>query len=388
MVNSPSIDPILPSLATSAAVDTRPEFEPTKKVMIMLILDILQTETDSDHHLTQKEICERLKTKYGMDAERKAVHRNIMLLVDLGYPINWDKPRSWSKRSRSVKNPETGANEESQVIGEIWYEHPFTPSELRILIDGLLSSKHLSYNQCKKLVGKLARLSSNYFKSRINHIKIMPNNMPMNEQLDLIIATLDDAIERKRKVCFCYLEYGTDKRQHIKLSSNGLPRLYTVSPYQMATKEGKYYLICNHDNHDDIANYRIDRIIDVFILEDQKVRPFSSLKGAGGQKLDLGQYLSEHIFMFSGSGSRCKFRITHSMINDVIDMFGRDITFYDETEEYVYVSARVNERSMLQYAKNYAPNVLILEPKELAEKVCEEAELTIKAYKEVEESGA
>ena len=65
-------------------------------------------------------------------------------------------------------------------------------------------------------------------------------------------------------------------------------------------------------------------------------------------------------------------------------MFGRNVTFTDETDTHVTVSARVNERAMWQFAKNFAPDVLILEPKRLADQVKEEAERTLEAYKELE----
>ena len=65
-------------------------------------------------------------------------------------------------------------------------------------------------------------------------------------------------------------------------------------------------------------------------------------------------------------------------------MFGSNVVFSDETDEHVTVSAHVNERAMWQFAKNYAPDVLIFEPKRLADQVRAEAERTIEAYRELE----
>ena len=97
-----------------------------------------------------------------------------------------------------------------------------------------------------------------------------------------------------------------------------------------------------------------------------------------------GCYMAEHVYMYSSANARCRFRVTRAMISDVIDMFGHDVTFGDETETHVTVSTRVNERAMWQFAKNFAPDVLILEPKRLADQVKQEAERTIAAYDEVE----
>ena len=122
----------------------------------------------------------------------------------------------------------------------------------------------------------------------------------------------------------------------------------------------------------------------VCVLDDEPVKPFESLEGAGRMGLDLAKYMAEHVNMYSSANARCKFRVTREMISDVIDMLGANVFFSDETDEHVTVSARVNERAMWQFAKNFAPDVLILEPKRLVDHVCAEAERTIEAYRELE----
>ena len=79
----------------------------------------------------------------------------------------------------------------------------------------------------------------------------MPEDKTNNKQVFFNIDILDEAIHSKKKVSFKYLDYGTDKKQHKKCKEDGTERVYIVSPYQMAAKEGKYYLICNYDKYDD-----------------------------------------------------------------------------------------------------------------------------------------
>lgn len=348
-----------------------------KKTIPMMILEVLREETDEKHHLSQKQIQGAVEAKYEMKVERRAIKRNLGNLKDMGYPIEC------TETTRMMPNPKTGKLEENVKTSDYWYAHKFTEPELRLLIDSLLFSKHLPYNQCKKLVGKLAELSSKYFKPHIRHVYTMPETLPQNPELFWTIENLDEAIERKRKVAFQYLEYGTDGKQRPKLDDDGSVREYVVSPYQMAAKEGKYYLICNYDKYDDISNYRVDRIANIRILEDERIKPFDSLEGAQRMGFDLAKYMAEHVYMYSSANSRCKFRIKRDMISDVIDMFGHDVKFSDETDKFVTVSARVNERAMWQFAKNYAPDVLILEPKRLADQVKDEAKKTIAAYKKL-----
>jgi predicted DNA-binding transcriptional regulator YafY len=86
--------------------------------------------------------------------------------------------------------------------------------------------------------------------------------------------------------------------------------------------------------------------------------------------------------MYASDNVRAKFRINKSLISDVIDMFGMDIRFYDEKEETVCVSANVNEQAMVQYARNYVPDIVVLEPAELKGKVKEALYRGIAAYEE------
>lgn len=345
-----------------------------KKLIIMNILDILRRYTDADHRLSQKEIAEILQKKYHMKADRKAIKRNLMNLIDFGYEIEY------SETLRMMPNSQTGEMEETYILSDFYLKREFDDSELRLIIDSLISSKQIPYNQCKRLLGKIEGLSSIYFHSRVKHIALLPDDRTDNKQIFLNIELLDEAISAGKKVVFKYAEYGTDKKMHPKKRPDGTEREYIVSPYQMAIKEGKYYLICNYDKYNDISNYRIDRIRELQIL-DEPVKPFQTLHGANGQRLNLAEYMKEHIYMFSSDGVRVKFHITRPMISDVIDMFGKDITFSDENDDCVTVTAYTNEMSMEQFAKAFSPDVIVLEPAELADKVRNIMEETVRKYK-------
>lgn len=344
-----------------------------KKLLIFNILDILRKYTDADHRLSQREIQEILETEYHMTAERKAIRRNLMDLIDFGYEVEY------SESVRMTRNPRTGGLEESFILSDFYLVRDFTDSELRLLIDSLLFSPHIPYSQCRELVGKLEGLSNTYFRSRIRHIARMPEDKTDNRQIFLNIELLDEAISRKRKISFHYLEYGTDKKLHHKLRPDGTVREYIINPYQLAAKEGKYYLICNYDKYDDISNYRVDRIADIKLL-DEPVKPFERLKWANGTTLDLAAYMKEHPYMYSADNVRVKFRVCRAMVSNVIDLFGTDVRFSDEDEGHVTVSAFTNGMAAEQFAKNYGPDVVILEPQSLREKVKDTLEQSLKYY--------
>ena len=345
----------------------------SKKLSLFNTLEILKKYTDEDHRLTQAEIVELLKQDYDMEIDRRTVKSNIMDLIELGYEIESQET------TRMIRNEKTGEVEESTIMSSFFLVRDFSKAELRLLIDSLLFSKHLPYSQCKELVMKLEALSNKYFRASMNYISTMPEDKTNNKQVFYNIDILDEAIGKGRKVSFKYLEYGTDKKQHPKLDKNGEERVYVASPYQMVAKEGKYYLICNYDPYDDVSNYRIDRITDIEIL-DVKIKSFEKLKGSNGQRFDLSEYMKKHVYMYSSEDSTVCFRIIKSMISDIIDMFGKDVRFYDESEESVCVKAKVNEAAMVQFAQSYAPDVEILEPVKLREQVKQELKNGLQVY--------
>ena len=344
-----------------------------KKLSLFNTLEILKEYSDEDHRLTQAELLEYLKKDYDMEVDRRTVKSNLMDLIELGYEIESQET------TRMIRNEKTGEVEESTIMSSFYLVRDFSNPELRLLIDSLLFSKHLPYSQCKDLVEKLEGLSNKYFRASMNYISTMPEDKTNNQQIFYNIDVLDEAISKGKKVSFKYLDYGTDKKQHPKLDKDGKERVYVVSPYQMVAKEGKYYLICNYDYYDDVSNYRVDRISDIEVLE-AKAKPFEELKWSNGQRLDLAEYMKKHVYMYSSADSQVTFRIVKPMISDIIDMFGKDVQFFDETEDTVCVKAKVNEAAMIQFAQSYAPDVEILKPVELREKVKERLRKGYRCY--------
>ncbi|MBR6650930.1 MAG: WYL domain-containing protein [Clostridia bacterium] len=332
-----------------------------KKLLIMNILDILRKYTDEDHRLSQKDIIEILKTEYSMAADRKAVRRNILNLIDFGYEIEY------SEAIRMVPNSKTGELEESYIMSDFYLVRDFTDGELRLLIDSLLFSKHIPYSQCKELVGKLAGLSNKYFESHIKHIRTMPDKSPQNKQIFYTIEVLDEAISHGKKVSFTYNSYGTDKKLHPRKRENGEQRTYVVNPYQIAAANGRYYLICNYDKYDNVANYRLDRITDIRIL-DESVKPPREVRGLENG-IDLPRHMAEHIYMFSGVSETVTFRFKKYLLDDVLDWFGGDISFLDETDEEITAKVMVNVSAMRRWALQYALHARVLTPVHLAEQV-------------------
>lgn len=335
-----------------------------KKMLILNILEILRKHTDEDHPLTQRQIIDYLDRDYGMTADRKAVKRNLTELMEAGYPVCVK-----SEKQRNITDAETGETEKTDVCSDVYYEHEFTDGELRLLIDSLLFSKHIPYSQCKELIEKLENLSNERFHSHMRHVRTMPVNASNNKQLFYTMEVLDQAITDGKQVEITYCGYGTDKKLHPHLNSAGKPRRLIINPYQIAAANGRYYLICNMNKHDDVANYRVDRIADICLL-DTAVKPKSEVKGLE-HGFDLPKHMAEHLYMFQGESTNVLFRARKYLINDIIDWFGTDVVFSNETEESMDVSVTVNRTAMAMWAMQYALHVEVLEPVDLREEIKE-----------------
>ena len=323
-----------------------------KKLLIVNILDILKKYTDSEHRLHQQEIIAILERDYNMTCERKAIARNLSTLSEWDcYDIEYDKG---------------------------WYmNHEFDDTELRLIIDSIIFSKHIPLNMCKRLIEKIKGLSNKYFSARVANITPLYENRIENKQISYILEILDEAIRDNKQVEFTYNEFGADKKLHPRKTADGKERRYIINPIRIAATNGRYYLICNNDKYDSLANYRIDKITAIKLLE-TPAKDHKKIKGIE-QGLNLPKHLAEHIYMFSGESIPVTFRVHNSAIGDVIDWFGADTLFKDEGESST-VSVMVNKRAMLYWAMQYAEKVEVLSPLTLREEIKAALNNALKKY--------
>ena len=164
-----------------------------KKMLNMLILDILEQYSDEDHHLTQQEIIRHLRAQYGMECDRRSVKNNIDALKELGYDI--------------VTNNK----------GAFLAERKFDNAELRLLIDSVLFSKGISQKRARDLINKLKDFGGRHFSAKVKHVYNLPELQHTdNRQTMYALDALNDAIDKKKKVSFVYNTYGTDFQLHPK----------------------------------------------------------------------------------------------------------------------------------------------------------------------------
>ncbi len=338
-----------------------------KKLLIINILDILRTYTDEQHPLSQRDIIEILERDYAMTAERKAVRRNLMALIDI------DPNIEYTETTRIKQNGDT------EILYSNWYyRHEFTPSELRLLIDSLLFSSYIPTTQCRLLIDKLKGLSNKYFHPHVRHIANLTEKESSNKQLFYTIDCLNQAITTQKQVRFHYNNYGLDKKLHPVLNKNGTPRTYVINPYQIAIASGRYYLICNHDYFSNVSHYRVERITDI-VITDTPARPQQQLEELQ-HGLNLPRHMAEHIYMFTGPAIHVTFKASRQILNDIIDWFGTEAGLTAAGDDHLLVRVTVNRQAMLYWLMQYGQYTEVLTPDDLREEVLQLARQMVARY--------
>ncbi len=312
-----------------------------KKMLNMLVLEILREYSDQEHRLKQQEIVRLLKSNYDMDCDRRSVKNNVMYLKELGYEIFMEG-------------------------GYYLSEKEFEDAELRMLIDSVLFSRSLTQKQAKTLIEKLKGMSNKYFSTKVKHVSNLPELYHGdNKQLMYVVDTINEAISQHKKISFVYNRYGSDFKLHPKREEK-----YIVNPYQMVTNKGFYYLIGNYDKYDNISHYRLDKMTCVEMLA-EKVKPQNQVTGLE-QGLDLPKHMAEHIYMFGGESVAINVIVDENIISELVDWFGKD--FYvigKRRNNQVLVRVKCNEQAFFYWALQYGPYVEVLEPVSLRSRIAE-----------------
>ena len=116
-----------------------------RKISIVHIAQILLSESDAEHPLSQQQILVFLRERYGMEMDRKAVRRNLEALRGGGLPVV----------CREVERVIEG---KPAPLSLDWYwDHDLTKEDMKALID-LLYFSHLPAAEVRQLAQKLKNL--------------------------------------------------------------------------------------------------------------------------------------------------------------------------------------------------------------------------------------
>ena len=320
-----------------------------KKLALLRILQILRRHSDYDHPLTQEMIADYLDKEYSIVIERKAIGKNIALLREAGVDIG-------SCRGGSYID-----------------SREFEDSELRLIIDGVLQSKHITARHSEDLIRRLCGLSSKYFRSHVKNVYSVNDwSKTENQALFYNIDVIDEAIAAEKQVQYDYNKYGIDAKLHRS-------SFQRVSPYQLILHNQRYYLMGYSDYWGNMTFHRLDHISNMRIY-DKPATPISRVKGYENG-IDYKKIASTMPYMYTDTPERVEFIADASIVDQIVDWFGKDIRMTEGPEEKkVTVSLIASPNAMEHWALQYVNHVEVTKPEHLRERIRESLKKGIDKY--------
>lgn len=307
----------------------------TDKAITICLLEVLKEYSDEENIMTMKDILTKMNILYGLKPDRRTVYSAMSLLNDLGYDISLydENKEGYYLRSRDIES-----------------------SEILLLCDAVYSFPFISARQSEQLIKKLQSQVSVHKRKRYRHLKLVNRERKTdNKQVFLNIEELDEAISLKKKVSFTYLKYD--------LGKNLIPRRerkYTVNPYQMVYMNEHYYLVCNYCGYNDTSFYKIDRMRDIEILQEDIDRPLESNKE-----------IENAIYAFAGEPEEVIMHCSKYVIDDVIDKFGASVSLTNKDDETFVARVKVSPKGMKYWAMQYMQYVEVIQPQWLRNEIVE-----------------
>lgn len=312
-----------------------------KKLALLRIWQILRQHSDYDHPLTQEEIITYLERDHGIKMERKAVGKNIADLRDAGIEIG------------------------SCRAGSYIDSREFEDSELRLLIDGVLQSKHITAKHSKDLIDKLCGLSNKYFRSHVKNVYSVNDwSKTENQAIFYNIDVIDEAIASGKQVQYDYNKYGIDAKLHRS-------SFQRISPYQLILHNQRYYLMGYSAYWGNMAFHRLDRITNMRIY-DKPAIPITSVKGYENG-IDFKQIASTMPYMYTDTPERIEFIADEYIVDQIFDWFGMDVKMskMPDDEKKVKVELVASPNAMEHWALQYLNHVEVTKPEGLRNKIKE-----------------
>ena len=320
----------------------------SKKTLIFRIYQILEEYSDFEHPLTHQDIIEKLDRDYGIECERKAVGRNIACLKEMGFHIESSKECSYLA-SRKLEN-----------------------AELRLLIDSVLASRNVNPTHSKQLIDKLISIGGHNFKSHVKHVYSVKDwGKSDNKDFFYNIDVIDEAIENGKKIHFFYNKVGLDKALHPSLEHKG-------SPYQMLLHNQRYYLMMFDEVFDQVGYYRLDKITNITIL-DEDAKPLKQNKGFE-KGINYKEISTALPYMYNDKPIPVTIKCRNYMMDTISDWFGTDFVVNRVDDAHFTATIKASEKAMLYWVLQYNYKVEVISPESLRQKVIESLQKTLDKY--------
>ncbi len=280
------------------------------KTKILTLLKILYEETDANHGLTMSQILEHL-SEYGVSAERKSIYADIAALRESEIGIQ-TLPR----------NP----------VEYAFVQRGFSLGELMLLVDTVQSCRTITEKQSAMLITNIKTLASNNEQEKLNRRIHVVGRIKSNS--DSVFGNVDvihESMRQRKKIAFTYYRLGTDGKR-----SSALSKKHIVTPVGITYEDGFYYMSAWDDAHNNISEYRIDRMGKVRVLENEPAARNSEITNYRPKEQNaavFGHFYGEEVV--------ATLAVQAGRIEIITDRFGDLATFLKSDEQTAHVRVRV-----------------------------------------------
>lgn len=312
------------------------------------ILNILKEQSDCDHPIAQTKLAEML------DVDRKTIGRCLEVMEGF---MDCD-----------IVHTKKGV----YLIPD---DDAFELSEIRLLIDSVLSSKVISADQTESIVNKLAKQVNRFDRGHIRHIHTYKQWSKIdNSNIFFNIEEIDDAISSKCQVSFDYNQMQCDKKLHIIGK-------YTVTPVQLVFSAGMYFVLTLSDEDETLRSFRIDRITNVKKLS--KLPALTLTRHLDFEDI-ASAYVEGHPYMSFGTTEPIKIQIKKEEIGRLFDVFGTKVTISSkdikEDVDTPEVRLVANTQDVFLWALQNSDVAEVIEPQSLREQLMQALRAAKKKY--------
>ena len=324
-----------------------------QRLKILYILDFLKRESDEEHPVTARDICEFLDSQ-GISAERKSVYADISALIDYGADIvRSASPRGWFLASREFEEP-----------------------EIYLLADAVRTAGFISAAKTRELVKKLDSFVSRYqAQKRENRVYFSSCAKSVNEEIFYSIDKISRAIADKKKIRFEYVNRVLSPDRSIEKQKKEM----LISPYALTWQDDHYYVIGNYEKYDNLLHLRLDRMYKVEIT-DMPQRHFSEVSEYTDY-FDTPDYTAKLFGMHGGEIYDIELKCSKKIIEQVADRFGEDIFIKKVTDEdFCFTVRAALSDALVSWVISYGDRVKVLEPQILRDMVISRTEKVLGLY--------
>ena len=320
---------------------------------ILYILNVLKKYSDEEHMLSAIEIQRKVKEIYDVEIDPRTIRRNINLLK---YKLDYDI----SSREENGKGYYINRDPETD----------FEPGEIRAIIDNFSYANYIVPSVAKEIIKKCKNMQNIYENEKLKDYQIYSvNSKTENAEVIKNIEDISESIFQNKKIKFEYWKYAITNKLEKKIVSTP-----TVSPYAIIYNKQEFYLIGIKEGETKFYNYRLDRMKNVQILnEDIKIKK---------KKSEIQDFAESSTEMFGGEKEEIE-AICHIWLLDTIfETFGRNVTIekIPNDEEYFKLLVDTNTMGFKMWAMRNIDLVEVKRPITLRNEMQEVVKNAMKKY--------